>query len=85
MKLFKEQLINLAQNNLDRALPPKGTISPEYEKFLRSIIVGVCPSCNNPIEVLNMENSENSFCFDYICGHSWKGFTIEENKYKRII
>lgn len=78
MKLFKDQLINLAQSNLDRALPPKGTISAEYEKFLRSVIAGVCPSCNNPIEVLNMKKSENSFCFDYICGHSWKGFTVEE-------
>ncbi|MFA6428174.1 MAG: hypothetical protein WCW02_01355 [Candidatus Buchananbacteria bacterium] len=78
MKIYKNILIALAQENLDRALPPKGTISPEYERFLRSVIAGVCPSCNNPIEVFDMEKAENSFCFNYICGHSWKGFTIQE-------
>jgi len=78
MKIYKNTLTALAQEKLDHALPPKGTISPEYEKFLRSVIAGVCPSCNNPIEVFNMEKAENSFCFNYICGHSWKGFTIQE-------
>jgi len=78
MKVYKNILTVMAQENLDRFLPPRGTISPEYEKFLRSVISGICPCCNNPIEVFNMEKAENSFCFNYICGHSWKGFTIQE-------
>jgi hypothetical protein len=78
MQIYKSKLLTLAQDNLDKSLPPKGTITPEYENFLRSITNGICPTCSNPIEVISMETDENSFCFNYICGHSWKGITIIE-------
>lgn len=78
MKINKDKVISYAQALLDRSLPPKGTIDPDYEKFLRSVISGFCPTCNNPIEVYSFEESDNSFCFNYLCGHSWKGITIEE-------
>ena len=78
MKLNKERLISHAQGSLDRSLPPNGNIAPDYEFFLRSVINGKCPVCNNPIEVYSMNLSDNDFCFNYICGHSWKGFTVSD-------
>lgn len=78
MKIFKTKLVTVAQTSLDNALPPKGTITPEYEKFLRSIINGICPTCNNRIEVMSMEESEHNFSFRFICGHSWKGIILKE-------
>lgn len=78
MKINKEKIIAYAQVLLDRSLPPKGTIAPDYENFLRSVISGICPTCNNPIEVYSLEESDDSFCFNYLCGHSWKGITVKE-------
>ncbi len=78
MKLNKKKLISCAQRNLDMSLLPNGNITSDYESFLRSVINGKCPVCNNPIEVYSMNLSDNEFCFNYICGHSWKGLTVSD-------
>jgi len=78
MKIYKYKLIAIAQEKLNMGLPPKGNITPEYENFLRSIINGICPNCNNPIKVFNIEESDDTVCFNYICGHSWKIVNIKE-------
>lgn len=73
---WKTELISYANEQLEKSNPPNGNISPEYEKFLNSIISGVCPNCTTPILVMEAEKTKNSFCYRYACGHSWKGVSL---------
>ncbi len=79
-KIYYDQIVSTCESILNelksRTWQMKTLV--DYEKFLRSVISGFCPTCNNPIEVYTLEESDNSFCFNYLCGHSWKGITIEE-------
>ena len=77
MKVNKEKIIAYAQALLD-SLSSNGAIAQDYEEFLRSVTSGVCPTCNNPIEVYSLEENDDGFCFDYLCGDSWKGVTVKE-------
>ncbi len=83
-KLFKKtesmtnDLITYAKNELSNHSDQNGYISPEYKNFLTSVSSGVCSNCTTPILVMNMEKSENIFCYQYACGHSFKGISIQE-------
>lgn len=83
-KLFKKteamtnDLIAYAVSELTKHSEQNGYISDEYKKFLTSVASGVCPNCTTPILVMSMEKSENSFCYQYACGDSFKGISIQE-------
>jgi hypothetical protein len=75
---WKKELISYANEQLKKSSPPNGKISPEYERFLKSVAEGICPTCNTPILVMEAEKAENNFCYRYACGHSWHGISIQE-------
>ncbi len=75
---WKAELISYANEQLKKSSPPNGNISPEYKKFLDFVASGICPNCTTPILVMEAERAEDSFCFRYACGHSWKGISLHE-------
>lgn len=75
---WKTELASYAKEQLRKSSPPNGSISSEYEKFLNSVVSGICPNCNTPILVMEAEKAKDSFCYRYVCGHSWKGVSLHE-------
>lgn len=71
-------LISYAKRELEKYSNQNGYISNEYKNFLISVSSGNCPNCTTPILVMNMEKTENTFCYQYACGHSFKGISIQE-------
>jgi len=77
-EISKQQLTDHVNRLLLNSAPPNGTIAPEYEKFLHSLLDGFCPNCNTPLLVMDAEITNDGFHFKYACGHSWKGITLRE-------
>lgn len=78
MGIWKTQLVSYANAQLKKSALPSSNISSDYKKYLNFIVDGICPNCKTPIFIIEAENSENSFCYRYACGHGWNGIVLEE-------
>lgn len=74
----KQKIISEAKAQLEKATLGQASISEEYKKFLTAIDAGTCPSCGVNLEIVEAEESDDSFRYKYKCGHSWQGFNIRE-------
>ena len=72
------EVSSYAKEQLLKFTPPNGTISDEYKKFLTSIESGVCSNCNTTILVMDKIQEGDSFCYNFACGHNWKGIILYE-------
>lgn len=75
---IKQKIINNAKKQLEIALLSNKVLAEDYGDFLRSLANGLCPICKTALEIIEAEESENSFDYEYKCGHGWSGRTFKE-------
>jgi hypothetical protein len=74
---IKEKLIanakkDLLSKNLNRD-------NSSYVNFLENVSNGKCNICGKDIEIVYVEESDNSFKYKFACGHAYSGFTIRDS------